>query len=404
MWEVIKSALKTLAANRMRSFLTMLGIIIAVMTVVSILSLVGGLDNYVKDQIGNLGANSFIITRMGMISSEEEYLEAAKRPDISLAQYRKLLRSLRGDYLYATPRVNTHLNLAYEGVQLSFIRTTGTGADNININERSLDSGRYFTAGEVSGKRAVTVIGYEVAQELFGNSDPIGKEIKVGDRPFTVIGTYAEQGKMMGQSMDDFIDIPYTTMLKSFGFRRSIAISLRAKTQEELPALLDLAEQEFRRIRGVKPDAANDFGIMTEDLLVSAFEEMSGVIFVVMIAVGAVSLLVGGIGIMNVMLVAVSERTREIGIRKAVGARRRDILNQFLTEAVVISVIGGLIGFALGTLLGDFIGSMVELPSQIDIGTVIMAIGFCVLVGVSFGIFPALRAASLDPIEALQKA
>ncbi len=404
MWEVIKSSLRTLAAHRMRSFLTMLGIIIAVMTVVSILSLVGGLDSYVKDQIGNLGANSFIITRMGMISSEEEYLEAAKRPDISLAQYRKLLKALDGKYLFATPRINSYLNLSHEGVQLNFVRTTGAGADNININERSLENGRYFSVGEVSGKRGVVVLGYEVVQELFGNEDPIGKEIKVGGRPFTVIGSYAEQGKMMGQSMDDFIDIPYTTMLKSFGFRRSISVSLRAKTQEELAALLDLAEQEFRRIRGVKPDEVNDFGIITEDLLVSAFEQMSGVIFVVMIAVGAVSLLVGGIGIMNVMLVSVSERTREIGIRKAVGARRRDILNQFLTEAVVLSVIGGIIGFILGTLLGNFIGGMVDLPSQIDVGTVIMAIGFCVLVGVSFGIFPALRAASLDPIVALQKA
>jgi putative ABC transport system permease protein len=207
----------------------------------------------------------------------------------------------------------------------------------------------------------------------------------------------------MGQSTDDFVDVPYTTFRKYFGYRHPVNIYLRAHSQEELAGLMYEAEQAFRAIRRLRPGESNNFGVVSEKLLVSVFEQMTGVIFAVMIVVGGISLIVGGIGIMNVMLVAVSERTREIGIRKAVGAKRSDILRQFLTEALLVTAVGGLIGVGLGALLGHLIGGAVELPVEISAGSVVLALVFCGVVGVSFGIFPALKAARLDPIVALQK-
>ncbi len=401
--DLFKTVFASWRRHPMRSVLTTLGIVIAVMTVVTILSLVGGLDTFVREQIGSLGANSFIISRTGIIQSEEEWFEAAKRPHITLDEYKSLIRKLKGRYLYASPWMRGWLNIEAGGSELRFIRTHGVGADMYNINERPLTEGRYFTEAEISRRRSVAVLGYKVADELFGNSDPLGREIRVGGRSFTVVGVYMEQGRLMGQSTDDFVDVPYTTFRKYFGYRHPVSIYLRAHSQEELAGLMYEAEQAFRAVRRLMPGESNNFGVVSEKLLVSVFEQMTGVIFAVMIVVGGISLIVGGIGIMNVMLVAVSERTREIGIRKAVGAKRSDILRQFLTEALLVTAVGGLIGVGLGALLGHLIGGAVELPVEISAGSVVLALVFCGVVGVSFGIFPALKAARLDPIVALQK-
>jgi putative ABC transport system permease protein len=388
----------------MRSILTMVGIIIAVMTVVTILSLVGGLDAFVREQIGNLGAASIVISRRGITNSQEEWLEASKRPRITLDHYEDLIRRLEGKYLYASPRIFAPLNLKFGNESLQYVTSIGCNEDMININERSLDAGRYFSRGEVRHKRNVVVIGAEIARQLFGSTDPIGRKLSVGGRPFTVIGVYTAQGTVMGQPTDDFIELPYTAFVKSFGIRRSVSISLRAPNQEALEEMTAAAEREMRAVRRLEPDEANDFGIISEELLVDTFEQMTGLIFAVMIVVGGISLIVGGIGIMNVMLVSVSERTREIGIRKAVGATNRDILNQFLAEAIIITAVGGVLGIALGAALGHIVGSLVDLPVSVSVGSVILSLGFSALVGVSFGIFPALKAARLDPIVALQKA
>lgn len=401
--DLLKNVVTDWRRNLMRSILTALGIVIAVMTVVAILSLVGGLDRFVREEIGALGANSFIITRTGVIQSEEEWLEAAKRPSITDVEYAALVRRLKGRYLYASPQVRSWLNIEAGGKELRYIRTHGVGADMYNINERPLEEGRYFTEAEVARRRPVTVLGFEVARELFSGLDPLGREVKIGGRSFTVVGVYAEQGRLMGQSTDDFADVPYSTFRKYFGFRNPVSIYLRARSQEEVSELSYEAQQAFRTIRHLAPGEPDNFGVVSEKLLVSVFEQMTGVIFGVMIVVGGISLLVGGIGIMNVMLVAVSERTREIGIRKAVGARRSDILRQFLTEALLVTVVGGVIGVGLGALVANLIGGAVELPVEVSAGSVALAMIFCGVVGVSFGIFPALKAARLDPIVALQK-
>lgn len=403
-FDLIKNVFNQLRAHLMRSVLTMLGIIIAVMTVVAILSLVGGLDGFIREQIGNLGANSIVINRMGIINSQEDWLEAARRPRITLEHYHALTRRLRGRYLYATPRIFGNLNLRAGNTTLRFVTSVGCNEQMIGINERTLQAGRYFSAVEVHHRRNVVVIGADIAKQLYPNFDPIGQRLYVGGHPYTVIGVYTEQGTVMGQPTDDFIELPYTSMVKSFGTRRSIAIALRARSYEDLQEMIDYAEREMRQIRRLAPGEPNDFGIVTEKLMVATFEQMSGLIFAVMITVGAISLLVGGIGIMNVMLVSVSERTREIGIRKAVGATNSDILRQFLAEAVVLTALGGVLGITLGALLGHFIGGLVDLPVSISPVSIILSLGFSALVGVSFGIFPALKASRLDPIVALQKA
>ncbi len=403
LWDLIKNVFAQMRAHLMRSILTMLGIIIAVMTVVTILSLVGGLDAFVREQIGNLGANSIIINRMGIINSHDDWMQAVKRPRVTLDDYEDLTRRMRGRYLYASPRIFAYLNLKAGNTALRFVMSVGCNEQMISINERSLEAGRYFSAAEVRHKRNVAVLGSEIAEQLYGETDPIGRRVYIGGRPFTVIGVYEAQGTVMGQPTDDFIELPHTSLTKSFGSRRSIAIALRAASHEDLQELIDTAEREMRQIRRLDAGEPNNFGIITEELMLSTFEQMSGLIFAVMIVVGAVSLLVGGIGIMNVMLVSVSERTREIGIRKAVGATNRDILRQFLTEAVAITAVGGLIGIGLGALLGNFIGGLVDLPVSISVLSVILSLGFSGLVGISFGIFPALKASRLDPIVALQK-
>ncbi|MCK4577019.1 ABC transporter permease, partial [candidate division WOR-3 bacterium] len=269
------------------------------------------------------------------------------------------------------------------------------------ITGRDLESGRYITALDNTHKKRVCVIGTDIVENLFPNEDPLNKTIRISSAKFIVVGVLEKKGQMLGQSMDNEVIIPFSTFRKLFirRGREDIAIAILAKDKDEA---IDEIRGVLRRIRKVKSGKPDDFSINTQDVLMDMYNKITGAAFIVMIGVASLSLLIGGIGIMNIMLVSVTERTREIGIRKAIGARYKDILYQFLTEAVVISGFGGVIGIIVGFTLARIISVASNLPSAVPLWAVLLGFGFSSGVGIFFGIYPANKAARLDPVEALR--
>ena len=265
-----------------------------------------------------------------------------------------------------------------------------------------LKEGRFITHDDVRGNRNVVILGMDVVDKLFPFEDPLGKSVLMNGHKMRVIGVFEEKGKIFGFSQDNVIFMPITTFFRYFGTRRSISIAMQADRPQLIPAAIDQVTGILRAVRKVPPGKPNDFEIVTRESLLDTWNKISSYISIVATAIAAMSLLVGGIGIMNIMLVTVTERTREIGIRKAIGAKRKDILWQFVVEAVILSEIGGIIGVILGVGGGKILGIALRMPSAVPIWAVLLAIGFSSLIGLFFGIYPASKAAKLNPIEALR--
>jgi putative ABC transport system permease protein len=394
-------ALASLRANKLRSFLTLLGTIIGVMSVIAVLSFVEGLNRFVSDKLLASGSNVFYVDKYGFITSQEEFDAVRDRPDISLEDadairlgvpHASLVVAQAGDQVTARFR-----NKEVKGIQL---RGRSPGYE--VIDDLALDTGRHFNELDDQRRRQVCVIGPELADELFGNLDPVGKDIRLGADTYRVIGLTTAKGKMLGQSQDRFAAVPIRTYIKTRMERGSVDISVKSVDQASMP----LAQQEVRNVlrarRHLRPIVADNFGITTSENVMQLYNTLTGGIFVVTIGVAAISLLVGGIVIMNIMLVSVTERTREIGIRKASGARRRDILSQFLVEATTLSMTGGLIGTVAGVSLALLAAAVSPLPAVVSVPSIIAGILMSGLIGIFFGSYPAWRAARLDPIEALR--
>ncbi len=400
LWEGVVMALTSIRANKLRSFLTVLGILIGVATIITILTLINGLDGAFADQISNLGSDNLYISKIPWVAGME-FFKYRNRKDITLkeaeaiAEYATLIRGV-------APLAITRRAVKYRNQTLNGVEINGTNEQYQDVANAYPEYGRFLTAFEVEHRRNVCVIGWEVAEKLFQGEDPLGRKIFIGGFPFSVVGILEKRGDILGQNLDTNVYIPIGAFYKVFGTRRSLLIRVKVIHTELLEEAKDELRGILRRVRKVPPDKEDDFAINQQDTLTNLYKSLTSGLYAVAVGIGAISLLVGGIGIMNIMLVAVTERTKEIGVRKAVGAKRRDVMWQFLVESVVISAVGGLIGIALGFGLGELIDALAPIPADITPFSVMVGLGFSSMVGIFFGLYPASKAARLDPIEALR--
>ena len=401
--ESLTMALDSLRANKLRSFLTLLGIIIGVLTIIAVVSVIQGLNNYVYTKMSFYGANDFSVQKFSMIgTSLKDFREQMKRKDITLFE-RDLIRANCPTCELVGASTSSNATVKYGSQALKGTEVRGvTYLDHEIGSVVELTSGRHLQSQDETNSRPVGVIGADVAEKVFGALDPIGRWLKVGSQNIQVIGVGKAKGKILGFSQDNYVRIPITTFMKIYGSRRSISVNIHTNSQEEMAR----AQEEVRTVlrswrkRGYKdPD---DFAFATSETFIQFYKTATSGIYFAMIAVSSIALVVGGIVIMNIMFVSVSERKKEIGIRMAVGARRRDILYQFLIESSVISALGGLIGIILGFVVARIISAATSMPSSVEPVSIVLAMVMSWSIGLFFGIYPANRAAKLDPVEALR--
>ncbi len=394
-------ALSALRAQKLRSFLTLLGVIIGVSSVIAVMSLVEGLNQYVSKQLTSSGSNVFTVDRVGVVLDRLTLMDRLKRPYITSAMAARVAANAP-HVAFAVPERSTSVTLRRRGHSLGNVQLTGAGAGYMQVEDYPVARGRPLGESDEMAHGATCVIGADVVDELFGNLDPLGQDLRVGTQDFTVVGVGEHKGASFGQSQDLYAIIPLATFQRLQGRVGSVDIRVRSST----PANLELAQDETRAIlraaRHLRPGEDDDFEIVTPEMLLNLWHDISAQIFIVIVGVTLISLVVGGIVIMNIMLVSVTERTREIGVRKALGARRRDILFQFLIEAATLSSVGGMIGLALGVSFALLVGVISPLPVHVSLLSVVLGLFMATLVGVFFGAYPATRAARLDPIDALR--
>jgi putative ABC transport system permease protein len=400
--ESCKLALASLRAHKLRSFLTLLGVIFGVVTVVAVASVIEGANKYIAEKIADMGSNTLSIEKFGILTSFEEFLEANRRnKDLTLDDVEYLRERLTlASYVGASGNSSTEVK--YGNENMARISVRGVTASMGNIDTVQPEFGRYISEMEAERSRYVAMIGADVADRLYGRREVVGLEIKIEGLPFEVIGVAKAQGSVFGQSQDEFVVIPITTFQKIWGARRSLSLSVKGPDSVKTIDLQDQVRMMMRTRHKLNYNDKDTFGIITADAINDLFQNLTGVIATVALGVTSISLVVGGIVIMNIMLVAVTERTREIGIRKSLGARRKDILLQFLIESVVLSACGGLIGLVIAYGIKTLLVRFTPVPASMPLWAVAMALLVSSATGAIFGIYPAWKAARLDPIVALR--
>ena len=400
--ETLKLALDALRAHKLRSFLTLLGVILAVTTLVFVMSVISGLNTYVADKIANLGANVFIIDRFGIITSQDEFIKAQKRPLIGMEDYDRL----RGNMKIATAvAVEEDRNVQTRSGNLIMENTSMMGASSnfADVRNLNVDQGRFITPADEEHHSEVVFIGPDLAKKFFPNVDPIGKTIRVQTHTYEVIGVAEALGSAFGESQDNYMIMPIAAYRK--GWHKAddwVTIFVRAPSAEMMEASEDEARMLFRAWRHQKYNDPDNFAILGSDSIMALWHDLTGNLAFVAMALVSVFLVVGGIVIMNIMLASVTERTREIGLRRSLGARKKHILLQFLTESAVLAATGGLIGIFAAYAMVFLVRTVFSFPMETPLSAVILAVCISTGVGLFFGIFPAMRAAKLDPIEALR--
>lgn len=402
--ETIKLALSSILSHKLRSFLTLLGVIFGVATVIVVVSLVEGFNAYVDEKIANIGTNAFSVQRFSIEDySSVEVLNAARRrnKDVTVDDL-KALAAAGGPIRDAGGKAGGLADVKFGDESLLNIQLKATTPNMEEIEKIESREGRYFIAAEEESRKLVCFIGSEMAEKLFPKGDALGQTIKIDGRGFQVIGVGKELGSAFGQSRDMYASIPLSTYLSIYGSRRSISISVASTSPDTYLDAIDSARTLMRVRRQLEPDEADNFGIVTPSAINELRDKIFGTIQVAAIGVTSISLIVGGIVIMNIMLVSVTERTKEIGIRKSMGARQSDILKQFLAESTTLAVIGGSIGIVIAYLIAKTVAVLFSVPTELPILWTLIAIGVSSSVGLISGVFPAWKAANLDPIVALR--
>jgi putative ABC transport system permease protein len=401
--EVVRLALSSLAGHKLRGALTVLGIVIGITSVVGMVSIVQGLNRALENQLNALGSDTVQIDRWdaGIFVGEipDSLLKRRHLEDADAEGIREACPSV----LAVSVNNVTRQTLRYGGGESVPTRVEGIDEHYLTVHPIEIADGRALTDLEIRSGARMALLGSGVVEELFPGIDPVGEEMRIGNQTFTVGGVLSERGSILGQSLDDYVLVPRRANQRYFGARREfVELYARPVRPELLDRMIEEMTESLRRTRGLRPRDPNDFAIVTQAGLLSLWEQVTGGFFVVIVAIASVALLVGGVGVMNIMLVSVTERTREIGVRKAIGATRRQILIQFLAEAMVLTGVGGVIGILLGAAIGKLVELVSPLPSFVPVWTYIVAFSVSVGVGLFFGIWPAARAARLDPVEALR--
>ena len=402
-FEAAAIALQAIWANKLRSLLTVLGNIVAVTSIIAVVSLVQGLNASVKDSIqSQIGADTFQVTRDKPTLTRQQADKAATNPDVTLDEA-KALRDFGGHIKNVMAEGTANGQAKYRSESLDSIRIRGVTKEYTQLSTTRVERGRPITPREFEDGRAVTILGWGTADRLFGAIEPLDKTITLAGEHFRVVGVAEKKGAILGQSQDEFAIVPLVAFQKIFGTRQSLALTVTPTDPSMTRTAMDDAEAAMRLQRRLRPRDPNNFGIASSDTFLDLYNQITSGVFAILIGVVSLSLVVGGIVIMNIMLMAVTERTREIGLRKSLGARRRDIMWQILTESVTLSTFGGVIGTALGFGVAKIISLVSPLPAIVEVWSVVLGISVTAFVGLFFGLYPAQRAARLDPIEALRK-
>jgi putative ABC transport system permease protein len=400
--ETFRLSLDALRAHKLRSFLTLLGVILAVLTLVTVMSVVAGLNFYVADRVANLGANVYLLDRFGIITSEDEWVKAQKRPLVTLEEFEWIRDNLKLASRVAAAGWVT-IDIRSGNTLLENTRVTGATADYAELRNVGLASGRYITEADDLHHSPICFIGTDVAKKFFPNVDPVGKTIRAGTHTYEVVGVAMPIGSAFGMSQDNYMLIPLVTYYKEWHTQQDwLAIFVQAPETEMMSASQDEARMLMRAYRHLGYNAKDNFAILGSDSIMALWKQLTGNLFGVAVALTAVFLVVGGIVIMNIMLASVTERTREIGIRRSLGARKKHIMLQFMSESAVLSSVGGIIGILLAYGVVALGRAATSIPMKTPLSAVILSLSVSTGVGLFFGIYPAMRAAKLDPIEALR--
>ena len=392
-----------LASNRLRTLLTTLGIVIGVMTVIAIVAIIQGLNTSFSESLSGFGASTLYVSKFKFVNTQDDWALFRNRKSLGKKELQAIERECR-ECKAVAPMVAWRATVSANGHELSNVQITGTNSQYLSANGGGMRAGRFLLDTEVDFLRTAAVLGADVTDQLFPGElpdDVVGRKVALTGRTFRVVGVMERRGRFLGTTMDNNVLIPYTTFLDLYGMKRSMNIAVVGEP-ERLSVVEDELTEILRRAREVAPGKPDDFEINRQEQLMKVYEQLTGALYGVAIAVGLITLIVGGIGIMNIMLVSVHERTREIGLRRALGARKRTILLQFLLESLAVSALGGAVGTALGLGAAQLVALLSPLAAAATPSAVALGIAFSAAVGLLFGSWPAWRAANLDPVEALR--
>ena len=399
----IAIALQAIWANKLRSFMTVLGNIVAVTSIVTVVTLIQGMNGMVADAIvSDIGADSFTVQRRPPIFNEDDEERARNNPLITIDEA-EAIRRFSPLIASVAAQASQNASVSYRTEEVDNAQIQGVTSSYSDFSTFGVETGRMMSQVEVDRGQQVAMLGWGLADRLFGEINPLDKTIKIAGINFRVVGVSEQKGSFFGNSQDNYAVIPLGAYQRLFGARQSLQLMVKPTSTDLMPAAMDDATVALRVSRRLKPKEPDNFGILTSETILNLYRQVTSGIFAVLVGIVALSLVVGGIVIMNIMLMVVSERTREIGLRKALGAKRKDIMTQVLTESITLSTFGGLIGIGLGSLAATAIAAFTPLPARLEMWSVVLGIGITAAVGLFFGAYPASRAASLDPIEALRR-
>ena len=401
--EAIKLALQSLWANKMRTVLTVIGVVMGVASVIMVITLTNTAYDYFGSKLSGYGADVFTVSRMSsVIMGPDEYFKFQKRKIIRIEDY----EAIRDGCMYCKEVgafLDRSTNVVHNGQSSTNTEIRGYTANMFALNNVNIDEGRALTDADIEHATHDAVVGYDIVDNILGDGDPIGKELRVDGVPYTIVGVGERQGKTFGQSQDNWVAVPITTYQATYGTNDSMVVYARAGSDM---AVMEQAEDQVRVImrsrRHDAPNAEDSFQLETNDTFLDIWKQISKLFTIIVFGLASISLVVGGIVIMNIMLVSVTERTREIGIRKALGAKQQDLMRQFLIESALMATLGGAIGIAIGTGVAAIITMLFSIPVSVSIVSILLGLVMAAGTGIFFGVYPASKAAKLDPIVALR--